>query len=109
MLHETKHDELCASVCSLIAETKKDGFIDVTQAYNKIVVSIEEAEEAAKMASEAANSTLEVKTPKITSLSFEVTLKTKTESVLVLFSEREGPEPRSEGGVSEEPQHGSEG
>lgn len=49
------------------------------------------------------------KKPKITSLSFEVTLKTETESVLVLFSEREGPEPRSEGGVSEEPQHGSEG
>lgn len=104
------NQKLCASVCSLIAETKKDGFIDVTQSYNKIVVSIEQAEEAAKMASEATNSTLEVKkTNKITSLSFEVTLKTETESVLVLFSEREGPEPRSEGGVSEEPQHGSEG
>lgn len=104
------NQKLCASVCSLIAETKKDGFIDVTQSYNKIVVSIEQAEEAAKMASEATNSTLEVKKkPKITSLSFEVTLKTETESVLVLFSEREGPEPRSEGGVSEEPQHGSEG
>lgn len=104
------NQKLCASVCSLIAETKKDGFIDVTQSYNKIVVSIEQAEEAAKMASEATNSTLEVKkNNKITSLSFEVTLKTETESVLVLFSEREGPEPRSEGGVSEEPQHGSEG
>lgn len=62
------------------------------------------------MASEATNSTLEVKKQnKITSLSFQVTLKTETESVLVLFSEREGPEPRSEGRVSEEPQHGSEG
>lgn len=55
------NQKLCASVCSLIAETKKDGFIDVTQSYNKIVVSIEQAEEAAKMASEATNSTLEVK------------------------------------------------
>ncbi|XP_035771041.1 laminin subunit alpha-5 [Neolamprologus brichardi] len=62
-----KHAELLGALAmnlsSLIAETKKDGFIDVTQAYNKIVVSIEEAEEAAKMASEAANSTLEVAEP----------------------------------------------
>ncbi|XP_039878777.1 laminin subunit alpha-5 isoform X1 [Simochromis diagramma] len=58
-----KHAELLGALAmnlsSLIAETKKDGFIDVTQSYNKIVVSIEQAEEAAKMASEATNSTLE--------------------------------------------------
>lgn len=50
-----------ASVCSLIAETRKDGFIDVTQSYNNIISSISEAEEAAKMAAEAANSTVEVR------------------------------------------------
>lgn len=34
--------------------------VDVTQAYNKIINSIKEAEEAAKMADKAANDTLEV-------------------------------------------------
>lgn len=47
-------------VGSLVEETKKDGIVDVTQAYNKIINSIKEAEEAAKMADKAANATLEV-------------------------------------------------
>ncbi|XP_030589628.1 laminin subunit alpha-5 isoform X2 [Archocentrus centrarchus] len=50
---------LATNLSSLIAETKKDGFIDVTQAYNKIINSISEAEEAANMAAEAANITVE--------------------------------------------------
>lgn len=48
------------AVCSLVAETKREGFVDATQAYNKIVNSIKEAEKAAKMADKAANDTLEV-------------------------------------------------
>ena len=44
----------------MVEETKKEGLIDVTQAYNKIINSINEAEEAAKMADKAANDTIEV-------------------------------------------------
>lgn len=44
----------------MVAETKREGFVDATQAYNKIVNSIKEAEKAAKMADKAANDTLEV-------------------------------------------------
>lgn len=47
-------------VCSVVANAKKEGFVDVTQAYNKIINSIKEAEEAAKMAEKAANDTMEV-------------------------------------------------
>lgn len=47
-------------VCSLVAETKKGGFVDVTHSYNNIINSIKEAEEAAKIADKAANDTLEV-------------------------------------------------
>lgn len=47
-------------VCRLVEETKREGFVDVTQAYNKIINSIREAEEAAKMAAEAAHDALEV-------------------------------------------------
>lgn len=47
--------------CSVIAETKKEGIVDVTQSYNKIINSIKEAEEAANMAYKAANDTMEVK------------------------------------------------
>ncbi|XP_035512224.1 laminin subunit alpha-5 [Morone saxatilis] len=58
-----KHAELLNSLAmnlsSLVAETKKDGFVDVTQSYNKIINSINEAEKAAKMADKAANDTLE--------------------------------------------------
>uniref|UniRef100_A0A3Q1JX64 Laminin subunit alpha-5 n=1 Tax=Anabas testudineus TaxID=64144 RepID=A0A3Q1JX64_ANATE len=50
---------LAMNLSSLIAETKKDKVVDVTQAYNKIINSIREAEEAAKMADKAANATLE--------------------------------------------------
>lgn len=49
-------------VGSLVAETKKDGLIDVTQSYSKIINSIKEAEEAAKMADKAANAAVEVHT-----------------------------------------------
>lgn len=45
----------------MIAETKKEGIVDVTQSYNKIINSIKEAEEAANMAYKAANDTMEVK------------------------------------------------
>ncbi|XP_030280261.1 laminin subunit alpha-5 isoform X2 [Sparus aurata] len=58
-----KHAELlnalAMNLSSLVEETKKDGFVDVTQAYNKIINSIKEAEEAAKMADKAANDTLQ--------------------------------------------------
>lgn len=37
--------------------------MDVTQAYNKIINSIKEAAEAAKMADKAANDTLQVQKP----------------------------------------------
>lgn len=50
---------LAMNLSSLIADTKKDGFVDVTQAYNKIINSIKEAEEAAKMAEKAADDSLE--------------------------------------------------
>lgn len=48
-------------VCSLVADTRKDGIVDVTQAYNKIINSIKAAEEAAKTAEKAANDTWEVR------------------------------------------------
>ena len=44
----------------MVAETKKGGLVDVTQSYNKIINSIKDAEEAAKMAEKAANDTMEV-------------------------------------------------
>lgn len=47
------------NLTSLVANAKKEGFVDVTQAYNKIINSIKEAEEAAKMAEKAANDTTE--------------------------------------------------
>ncbi|XP_067382208.1 laminin subunit alpha-5 isoform X2 [Channa argus] len=50
---------LAMNLSSLVAETKNDGIVDVTQVYNKIINSIKEAEEAAKMADQAANATLE--------------------------------------------------
>ncbi|XP_035864341.1 laminin subunit alpha-5 isoform X2 [Sander lucioperca] len=58
-----KHAELlnalAMNLSSLVAETTKGGFVDVTKAYNNIINSIKEAEEAAKMADKAANATLE--------------------------------------------------
>lgn len=47
-------------VCRLVEETKREGFVDVTQAYSKIINSIREAEEAAKMADKAAHDAVEV-------------------------------------------------
>uniref|UniRef100_A0A8C9YW11 Laminin, alpha 5 n=1 Tax=Sander lucioperca TaxID=283035 RepID=A0A8C9YW11_SANLU len=57
-----KHAELLNALAMnlLVAETTKGGFVDVTKAYNNIINSIKEAEEAAKMADKAANATLEV-------------------------------------------------
>ncbi|XP_073325739.1 laminin subunit alpha-5 [Pagrus major] len=57
--HAELLNALAMNLSSLVEETKKDGFVDVTQAYNKIINSIKEAEEAAKMADKAANKTLE--------------------------------------------------
>ncbi|XP_056241478.1 laminin subunit alpha-5 isoform X1 [Seriola aureovittata] len=57
--HAELLNALAMNLSSLVAETKKDGIVDVTQAYNKIINSIKEAEEAAKMADKAANATLE--------------------------------------------------
>ncbi|XP_069573485.1 laminin subunit alpha-5 [Brachyistius frenatus] len=57
--HAELLEALAKNLSSLIAETKRDGNVDVTQAYNKIVNSIKAAEEAAKMADKAANDTVE--------------------------------------------------
>uniref|UniRef100_UPI0037E9B905 laminin subunit alpha-5 n=1 Tax=Semicossyphus pulcher TaxID=241346 RepID=UPI0037E9B905 len=57
--HAEMLNALAMNLSSLIEETKKEGFVDVTQAYNKIINIIKEAEEAAKMADKAANDTLE--------------------------------------------------
>ncbi|XP_036961278.1 laminin subunit alpha-5 isoform X1 [Acanthopagrus latus] len=58
-----KHAELlnalAMNLSSLVEETKRDGFVDITNTYNKIINSIKAAEEAAKMADKAANDTLE--------------------------------------------------
>uniref|UniRef100_A0AAQ6AMH3 Laminin subunit alpha-5 n=1 Tax=Amphiprion ocellaris TaxID=80972 RepID=A0AAQ6AMH3_AMPOC len=57
--HAEMLNALAMNLSSLIAETKSDGLVDVTQAYNKIINSIREAEEAAKMADKASNDTVE--------------------------------------------------
>uniref|UniRef100_A0A3B4YWT5 Laminin A chain n=1 Tax=Stegastes partitus TaxID=144197 RepID=A0A3B4YWT5_9TELE len=57
--HAEMLNALAMNLSSLIAETKSEGLVDVTQAYNKIINSIKEAEEAAKMADKAANDTVE--------------------------------------------------
>lgn len=56
--HAALLNELAMNITSLVEETKKDGFVDVTQAYNKIINSIREAEEAANMADKAASDAL---------------------------------------------------
>lgn len=48
-------------VCRLVEETKKEGIVDVTQAYSKIINSITEANNAAKLADKAAQHALQVK------------------------------------------------
>ncbi|XP_069382509.1 laminin subunit alpha-5 isoform X2 [Paralichthys olivaceus] len=57
--HAALLDALATNLSSLVAETKKEGIVDMTQAYNKIINSIKEAEEAANMAAKAANATWE--------------------------------------------------
>nr|XP_046253250.1 laminin subunit alpha-5 isoform X2 [Scatophagus argus] len=57
--HANLLNALAMNLSSLVDEAKKEGFVDVTQAYNKIINSIREAEEAAKMADKAAEDALE--------------------------------------------------
>ncbi|XP_047186725.1 laminin subunit alpha-5 isoform X2 [Scophthalmus maximus] len=57
--HAELLDALAMNLTNLVAETKRDGIVDVTQAYHKIINSIKEAEEAANMADKAANATVE--------------------------------------------------
>lgn len=57
--HAEMLNALAMNLTDLIADTKKDGFVDVTQAYNKIINSIKEAEDAAEKAAKAANDTME--------------------------------------------------
>ncbi|CAJ1084378.1 laminin subunit alpha-5 isoform X1 [Xyrichtys novacula] len=57
--HAEMLNTLAMNLSSLIEEAKREGFADVTQSYNKIINSIKEAEENAKMADKAANDTLE--------------------------------------------------
>ncbi|XP_041858853.1 laminin subunit alpha-5 isoform X2 [Melanotaenia boesemani] len=57
--HADLLETLAKNLSSLIAETKKNGIVDVTKAYNNVLNNIKEAEEAAKMAEKAANDTLE--------------------------------------------------
>lgn len=49
-----------SSVCRLVEEAKKEGIVDVSQTYSKIIHSITEAEDAAKMADEAAQQAVQV-------------------------------------------------
>ncbi|KAF7657013.1 hypothetical protein LDENG_00033110, partial [Lucifuga dentata] len=57
--HAKQLNSLAMNISSLVAETKKDGYVDVTQSYSKIINSISEAEEAANMANKAATDALE--------------------------------------------------
>nr|XP_020511496.2 laminin subunit alpha-5-like [Labrus bergylta] len=57
--HAEMLNALAMNLSSLIEENKNEGFVDVTKAYNKIINSIKEAEEAAKMAAKAVNDTVE--------------------------------------------------
>lgn len=50
----------CLFVYSLVEQTKKQGFVDVSQTYSNIIKSIREAEEAAKMADGAARHAVKV-------------------------------------------------
>ena len=114
--------------CSLVEETKRDGFVDITNTYNKIINSIKAAEEAAKMADKAANDTLEVQDTqkhfycflRVTSCVHTLKLPSRLASNcvfvlvrLVIFvclrAEHKGPGPQPGRQISEEPQHGAEG
>ncbi|XP_029690196.1 laminin subunit alpha-5 isoform X2 [Takifugu rubripes] len=52
--HAELLDVLARNLSRLVEETKKEGIVDVSQAYSKIVSSIREAGDAAKMADKAA-------------------------------------------------------
>ncbi|KAK7884079.1 hypothetical protein WMY93_027202 [Mugilogobius chulae] len=56
--HAEMLNELAMNISNLVEDTKKDGFVDVTQAYNRIINSIKEAEDAANMADKAATDAL---------------------------------------------------
>ncbi|KAM9752098.1 laminin subunit alpha-5 isoform 2-T2 [Menidia menidia] len=58
--HAELLNALATNLSSLVEETKKEGIVDVTQAYNNIINSIKAAEEAAKMAEKAASDTSEI-------------------------------------------------
>lgn len=47
-------------VCRLVEETKKEGIVDVSQTYSKIITSIRAADHAAKMADKAAELAVQV-------------------------------------------------
>lgn len=47
-------------VSRLVEETKREGIVDVTQAYSRIISSIREAEDAARTADRAAHHALQV-------------------------------------------------
>ncbi|XP_015822830.1 laminin subunit alpha-5 isoform X1 [Nothobranchius furzeri] len=57
--HAELLDALAKNLSSVVAETRKEGIVDVTKAYSNIINSISEAEETANMAEKAANDTLE--------------------------------------------------
>uniref|UniRef100_A0A8C2ZML6 Laminin subunit alpha-5 n=1 Tax=Cyclopterus lumpus TaxID=8103 RepID=A0A8C2ZML6_CYCLU len=76
--HAELLETLAMNLSSVVTETKKDGLVDVTKAYNKIINSIKEAEEAAKMAEKAANDTMEVQNTHVFSLIIDVCAQIKT-------------------------------
>ncbi|KAM9785933.1 laminin subunit alpha-5 [Neosynchiropus ocellatus] len=57
--HAAMLNSLASNLSSLVEDTKGEGFVDVTKAYNNIINSIKEAERAAKMADRAAATALE--------------------------------------------------
>ncbi|XP_053704727.1 laminin subunit alpha-5 isoform X1 [Synchiropus splendidus] len=57
--HAAMLNTLANNLSSLVEDTKGEGFVDVTKAYNNIINSIKEAERAAKMADKAATTALE--------------------------------------------------
>lgn len=60
MLTNAKDATESLLVCRLVEETKKEGIVDVSQAYSKIINSIREAGDAAKMADKAAEHAIQV-------------------------------------------------
>lgn len=60
MLTNAKDATKSLLFCRLVEETKKEGIVDVSQAYSKIINSIREAGDAAKMADKAAEHAIQV-------------------------------------------------